>query len=61
MDKSNLVYGVTRIAFDLKGEALETTLMDHHYAEILTPLVISPALVIDIHSDQEVPCGVLII
>ena len=44
MDQSNLVCGVTRIAFDLKGEALETTLMEHHYAEILTPLVISPAL-----------------
>ena len=28
MDLSNLVCGVTRIAFDLKGEALETTLMD---------------------------------
>ena len=44
MDQSNLVYGVTRIAFDLKGESLETTLMDHHYSEILTLLVISPAL-----------------
>ena len=44
MDRSNLVCGVTVIAFDLKGEALETTLIDHHYAEILTHQVISPAL-----------------
>ena len=44
MDQSNLVCGVTRIAFDRKGEALETTLMDHHYSDILTPIVISPAL-----------------
>ena len=61
MDQSNLVCGFTRIAFDLKGEALDTTLMDHHFADILNPLVISPTLVIDIHSNQEVPCGVLII
>ena len=57
MDQSNLVCGVSRIAFDLKGEALEATLMDHHYAEILNPLVISPiscTVVIDIHSDREV-------
>ena len=44
MDQSNLVCGVTRVAFDLKGEDLKTTLMDHHYAEIVIPLVISPAL-----------------
>ena len=44
MDQTNLVCDVTRIDFDLKGEALVTTLMDHHYAEILTPLVISPTL-----------------
>ena len=29
MDQSNFVCGVTRIAFDLKVEALETTLMEH--------------------------------
>ena len=28
MDQSNLVWGVTRITFDRKGEALETTLME---------------------------------
>ena len=28
MDQSNLVCGVTRIAFDRKGEALETILME---------------------------------
>ena len=44
MDQLNLVCGVTRIAFDLKGEVLETTLMDHPYSQILTPLFISPAL-----------------
>ena len=59
MDQPNRVCGVTRIAFDLKGEALEITLMDHHSSEMLTPLVIS--VVIDIHSNLEVPCGGLII
>ena len=44
MDQSNLVCGVTRIVFDHKGQALETTLMDHLYTETLTLLVISPAL-----------------
>ena len=29
MDQSNLVCGVTRNAFDLKVESLETTLMEH--------------------------------
>ena len=62
MDQSILVCGVTRIAFDLKWEALETTLMDHLYAEILTHLFyISCTVVIDIHCNREVPCGVLII
>ena len=28
MDQSTLVFGVTRIDFDIKGGALETTLME---------------------------------
>ena len=29
MDQSNLVCGVTRISYDLQGESMETTVMDH--------------------------------